>query len=155
MPYLIDGHNLVPKVPGLSLKAVDDEEQLIQLLQEFCRISQKQAEVYFDNAPPGQPARQSYGRVTAYFVRQGQTADSAIRARLARLGKNAANLTVVSTDGAVQSAARLSRAKVLSSDQFVRLLAKTSQAPMSEAEGSVGPEEVQHWLDLFNQGKDY
>ena len=38
MPYLIDGHNLIPKVAGLSLKAVDDEMQLIELLQEFCRI---------------------------------------------------------------------------------------------------------------------
>ena len=37
MPYLIDGHNLIPKVRGLSLQSMDDEMELVELLQEFCR----------------------------------------------------------------------------------------------------------------------
>ena len=31
MPYLIDGHNLIPKM-GLKLADLDDEMQLIELL---------------------------------------------------------------------------------------------------------------------------
>ena len=27
MPYIIDGHNLIPKVSGLSLGDMDDEQQ--------------------------------------------------------------------------------------------------------------------------------
>ena len=53
MPFIVDGHNLIPKVPGLNLQDMEDELQLVELLQEFCRINRKQVEVYFDNAPPG------------------------------------------------------------------------------------------------------
>ena len=28
MPYIIDGHNLIPNVPGLDLNKIDDEIQL-------------------------------------------------------------------------------------------------------------------------------
>ena len=54
MPYIIDGHNLIPRIPDLSLQDIDDEMQLVEMLQDFCRISRKKVEVYFDNAPPGQ-----------------------------------------------------------------------------------------------------
>ena len=30
--YVVDGHNLVPKVPGMSLSDPDDETKLISLL---------------------------------------------------------------------------------------------------------------------------
>jgi uncharacterized protein len=116
MPYLIDGHNLIPKVAGLSLKAMDDEIQLIELLQEFCRIRGKQVEVYFDNSPPGQPQSRLFGPVTARFIREGRTADDAIAARLKRLGRSARNWTVVSSDRAVQAGAREAQAQVLSSE---------------------------------------
>ena len=33
MPTIIDGHNLIPKVRGLSLQRLDDELELIQKLQ--------------------------------------------------------------------------------------------------------------------------
>jgi uncharacterized protein len=106
MPYIIDGHNLIPKLPGLELSDIDDESRLIELLQEFCRRQRKRVEVYFDNAPPVERRAQSFGAVTARFVRQGTTADAAIRARLARLGRSARNWTVVSSDQEVQAAAR-------------------------------------------------
>ncbi len=106
MPYLIDGHNLIPKIPGLSLQAEDDEQQLITLLLEFCRLQRKQVEVYFDNAPPGGVRARNFGNVIARFVRQGSTADQAIRQRLERLGRAARNWTVVSSDLAVQTEAR-------------------------------------------------
>ena len=41
MPYLIDGHNLIPKL-GLRLDLPDDEMQLIGILQEFCRLQTAQ-----------------------------------------------------------------------------------------------------------------
>jgi hypothetical protein len=34
MPYIVDGHNLIPKVPGLNLQDMEDELQLVELLQE-------------------------------------------------------------------------------------------------------------------------
>jgi len=155
MPYLIDGHNLIPKIQGLSLRAVDDEIHLVQLLQEYCRVQRKTVEVYFDNAPPGQSGTRRYGQVTAHFVRQGNSADLAIRQRLARLGKSAPNWTVVSSDGEVQSAARLARAQVTSAENFVQVLQqslnKNANPEQSHREGALSAEEVEEWLKLFGQ----
>jgi hypothetical protein len=158
MPYIIDGHNLIPRIPGLDLASIDDEVQLIELVQEFCRLRRKQAEIYFDNAPPGQPKARHYGQVLARFVRAGQTADDAIRLRLHRLGAEARNWTVVSSDQQVQLAVRAARAQSVSSEVFARLLIDTlrqgESTPGQESKGSLGDGEVQEWLDLFSSGDD-
>lgn len=158
MPYIIDGHNLIPKIPGLSLKAMDDENQLIELLQEFCRLQRKTVEVYFDNAPPGQPRSRIFGHVKAHFVRRGMTADQAISNRLERLGKEARNWTLVSSDLAVQASARMVQAQYISSEAFARLLKKTSGPADKNAgerpEGPLSGEDLDEWLNLFGLGDD-
>lgn len=40
MPYLIDGHNLIPKL-GLRLDSMDDEMELVAILQEYARLERK------------------------------------------------------------------------------------------------------------------
>jgi predicted RNA-binding protein with PIN domain len=158
MSYLIDGHNLIPKVAGLSLSAIDDEMQLIELLQEFCRLRRKAAHLYFDGAPPGQPSKRTFGPVTAHFVRKGKTADDAIRARLARLGRSARNWTVVSSDRMVQAAAREVGAAVLTSEAFASLLRQALReerpAPGSQREATLSEEELKAWLEMFDSGED-
>lgn len=158
MSYLIDGHNLIPKLPGLSLKALDDEQQLIQWLQEFCRKRQKNVEVFFDGAPPGEAVRRRYGRVTAHFVSRTSSADQAIRAHLARLGRAAQNWTVVTSDLAVQASARQARAQVLSSeafaDQLRAALQETKEDTGGKPEGKLSDEQVQEWLRLFGSRGD-
>jgi uncharacterized protein len=157
MPYLIDGHNLIPKIPGLSLRAIDDETQLISLLQEYCRRQRKEADVFFDNAPPGNARSHSYGAVTARFVRQGTTADSAIHDRLNRLGREARNWSVVSSDHAVQAAARASRAQVISSETFAaQLRASLESVKNSGAGGEVklSQDEIDEWLSLFGANEE-
>lgn len=157
MAYIIDGHNLIPKVPGLSLEAADDEEQLILLLQEFCRRTQKKVEVYFDNAPPGQSRARNYGIVTARFVRAGSTADEAIRSRLVRMGRSARNWTVVSSDHEVQTSAQSARARSITSEEFAAQLVQslsnsTSDSP-NDREYPLSPEEVEDWIELFRKDK--
>src|SRR5512134_3531141 len=117
MPYLIDGHNLIPKL-GLRLDTIDDEMELIAILQEFCRLERKQAEVFFDGAPAAQAGTRKQGAVTAHFVRLGDTADNAIRNRLKKLGRSAQNWTIVSSDRQVQAEAHAAHAEVVSSDAF-------------------------------------
>jgi predicted RNA-binding protein with PIN domain len=158
MPYLIDGHNLIPKIPGLSLKSVDDEIHLIQYLQDFCRQSGKNVEVYFDNAPAGQAGTQSFGRVKAHFIRTGRTADDAIIARLRKLGRGAKNWQVVSSDRQVAAAARSMHAQVISSDTFansLRTSAPESQFdPGEDTNPDLGPDDIDTWLDLFRNGEN-
>jgi predicted RNA-binding protein with PIN domain len=158
MPYLIDGHNLIPKIPGLTLSDVDDEDRLVEILQEFCRRQRKQVEVYFDNAQPGSPRGRNFGLVTARYVRQETTADNAIRGRLTRLGREARNWIVVSSDLAVQSSARAVQAHFVSSEAFASLLLQSlAQADKDQGENSeisLKPGELDEWMDLFGKPKD-
>lgn len=154
MPYLIDGHNLIPKLPGISLSAIDDEITLVVLLQEYYRRSRKRVEVYFDNAPPGQAGIRKYGMVVAYFVPQGQTVDDAIRIHLGKLGRNARNWIVVSSDHQVQMDARAAHARVIPSERFAReLLGGTGSSIRAEkpADVELSPDEVTAWMNIFSK----
>ena len=154
MQYLIDGHNLIPQVPGLSLSEIDDEAQLIHRLQVFCQQKRCSLEVYFDNAPPGFAAERKFGRITAHFVRQGTTADAAIQARLLRAGKAARNLHVVSSDRQVQAAARAAHAGVISSEDFAReLVSVLDAAPPGEPGKQMSGDEIAYWEKLFKGEK--
>lgn len=128
MPYIIDGHNLIGKSNFVNLQDIDDETKLIIALQDFCHKKQKKAVVFFDNAPPGVPRARVYGRVTAYFVRAGKTADQAIYEKLKALKNDAKNWTVVSSDRQVQAAARSVHAQVVSSEQFALQLQRGNLA---------------------------
>ena len=152
MPYLIDGHNLIPKV-GLNLNSPDDEMELVAILKEFARLKRQQVEVYFDGAPIGQAGTRKLGTVQAHFVPLGQTADSAIRSRLKKMEKDAKNWIIVSSDHEVQNAARVVRAQVVTSDEFVKMLrAATNSAPKAKTENKkLSAQEVDEWLKLFRE----
>ncbi len=149
MPYLVDGHNLIPKA-GLRLDAPDDEMELVRRLQQFCRQHRKQVEVYFDGAPAGQAGTRDLGAVKATFVRAGTTADAAIARRLRSLGRAAQNWTVVSSDRQVQAEARAVHAEALSSEAFARLLQASEKSPSSSAERPLSSSEVEEWLNFFH-----
>lgn len=155
MPYLVDGHNLIPKL-GLRLDALDDEEQLISRLQEFCRLRRIQVEVYFDGAPPGQVATRRAGLVTAHFVRQGSSADAAIELQLARLGKAARNWTVVSSDGRVRRAAAAAHAGSLTSEEFAQEISRAQLLRSTAARPEAGPvaSDVEEWMEIFTRKRD-
>jgi len=154
MPYLIDGHNLIPKL-GLSLRNVDDEMALIARLQTFCRVTRKSADVYFDGAPPGQVGTRKMGQVTAHFVRSGKTADDAIRDRLNSLRRAARNWTVVTSDRQVQANARHAGAAILTSDAFAKIVLDAKSAPSngSTHEKNLPTEEVEEWMKIFRENK--
>lgn len=153
MPALIDGHNLVPQL-GLSLRSIDDEEQLIEQLQRYCRARRQKVEVYFDGAPAGHAGTMKRGLVTVYFVRKGRTADDAIADRLKSLGRAARNWTVVSSDRRVQNEARALGAGVISSAEFARQVNSALAAePTSSGEPGLSPSEVEEWEIRFRENK--
>jgi uncharacterized protein len=154
MPYLVDGHNLIPHIPGLSLKDLDDEQTLIGLLGKFASSRRANVEVYFDQASPSRAGSQAFGRVRAYYIRQGTTADQAIISRLHQMGGSAKNWTVVSSDRVIQAEARSMHSKVLPSPEFASQLGEE----LSRAGGgcdkgedpSISESEVDYWMDQFN-----
>lgn len=154
MPYLIDGHNLIGKLPGLRLSDLEDEQRLVDLLQEFCQRSGKKAEVFFDNAAPGHSGAKALNRLTVRFARAGLSADAAIANRLKTLGSDAANWTVVSSDTQVQAAGRRARARVQPSEEFGRELMQAGPALAKPDEPRLSAGEVDDWLRLFDRGED-
>ena len=149
MPYLIDGHNLIPKL-GLRLDSMDDELELISILQEYCRLERKQVEVYFDGAPAIHNGTRKLGAVTAHFVLLGTTADNAIRKRLKTMGRTAKNWGVITSDRQVQAEARAARAQIISSDMFAKTLKQARQsAPKATLDRKLSNAEVDEWLRLF------
>jgi uncharacterized protein len=154
MPYLIDGHNLIPKL-GLRLDSMDDEIELVAFLQEYYRLTRKSGmEVYFDGAPVAHAGTRKMGSVTAHFVPLGGSADDAIRKRLKSLGKGARNWTVVTSDRQVQADARAAQAEVISSETFAALLKEAhSSTPRPTKEQKLSQQEVEEWMRLFQKGK--
>jgi len=153
MNYIIDGHNLIGKIPGLSLSMPDDEQRLVELLNRYGQVSRHNLEVYFDGATPGQAYVRNYGRVRAHFVPVSQSADEAIRRRLVRLGRSASNWVVVTSDREVQSVAREAHARVLRAEDFSRLMQTTLQRQLDNAESemdqTLSEDEVNEWLAIF------
>ena len=158
MAYLIDGHNLIGKMRDISLSSFNDEAQLINRLQEFCRIKHKSVEVYFDGAPPGSVRNQSFGSLKVFYVSKRITADSQIIRRLRKLGKAARNWTVVTSDRQIQSEAHAQHAVVITSEDFAKemdvvLSSGKKRGGSYKAEIKLSEDEVDEWLKLFNSRK--
>lgn len=154
--FIIDGHNLIPKIRGLTLEALDDEEKLLGLLQEFSRVKGKSVEVFFDGAPPGHAGMRTYGTIRAHFVSKKSEADEAIQVFLRGLGNRARNYTVVSSDHKVQAYARERRAAVMTSEAFAEMLAEATEAARAAAAQKAAQEAakkalggLQEYYDLF------
>lgn len=151
MPYLIDGHNLIGRMRGIRLTDPDDEAMLVARLQTFCARERTKAVVYFDGAVLSSARDPSRGGVTARFVAPPQTADAAISRHLARLGREARNWTLVSSDATVLGAARSHGAKVESSEVFARRLEGAPATAVDEKPQPPSRDEIDFWEAAFKK----
>jgi len=149
MPYLIDGHNLIPNIPGLRLDQLDDEQSLFTLLDEYFKRVRKKAIVYFDQASLSSHSNFHTAYLHAHFVRPPSSADKAILLRLKELGGDARNHTIVTSDHWIADNARAVGASVISSDDFARKLRSTPSKPEKKAKNP--DEDIDYWLDAFQE----
>jgi len=157
MSLIIDGHNLIPKIPGLALSDPDDELHLVELVNEYCRLTRNHAELFFDGAPPAQRPSATVGLVHPHYIRKGTAADDAIIAFLHRANKNARNYTVVTSDHRIQVEARAVGCTVITSELFAAEMIKkfrSSSAADSKREQSLSDKEVDQWMDIFGSGQN-
>lgn len=156
MIYLVDGHNLIPKIPGFSLREMDDEQRLIEMLQKYARLARKRIEIYFDDAPAGKARSETFGTIKVHFIRIGSTADAAIINRVRSAGKDVQAITVVTSDHRIQIEARAMHAGVVSSEEFsmqIRDQFTRAQQEGAEEERPLSVSEVEDWLEFFEQRK--
>jgi hypothetical protein len=154
---VIDGHNLIPKIPGIRLSDPDDENKLIRMVGEYCRLSRAHIDLFFDGAPAGSSPRSKHGLVNVHHVKVGLTADDAIIHHLRKEGVNARNILVVSSDHRVKTESKALHAEVMNSEQFAQTMLSTLNNPaVSESKRELPPstEEVDEMLDLMLRRKN-
>jgi predicted RNA-binding protein with PIN domain len=153
MPYLIDGHNLIPLL-GLRLSDPEDEAKLTLLLQRYFARTGRQGTVYFDRMAPGGAKGTSSRHLAVRFIAPPRTADDAIRAHLSRLHREARNWTVVSNDQAIRHAAERAGARWVSAAEFAAEVRSARQGGTDEKpEASLSPDELSEFERLFQDGK--
>ncbi len=153
MPFLIDGHNLIGKIPGLSLADPDDEAELVRRLQRYCRRHRRRAVVVFDGGVPGGRSEAlSTPEVEVVFAPAGRRADDVIRERLRKI-RDPAGWIVVSSDREVQRLARQAGARAVASEDFAAGMRASSPASQKEPTPRLSEDEIQEWLDLFQKSR--
>jgi uncharacterized protein len=163
MSTLIDGYNLLHAtgIVGQGVRSGGLQESRLALLS-FLAASIDPAElprttVVFDaqNSPPGLPRILRYRGMIVRFASGRQTADDLIAALI--WGDSAPRrLVVVSSDHAIQRAARRRRAKPIDSDvwyaELVRSRRARNNATAEDPERPTVPlleEDVNYWLRQF------
>ena len=154
MALLIDGHNLIGKMQGLRLDDPDDEQKLLIRLRAYRARTGRRLVVYFDPGAAYQsPERRSKGGISIHQAGTGQRADD-LMIRDMRRHHNPRELTVVTSDRAIQEVARHHGARVIDAATFAGEL---SHPPQHEEAWEMPPlpeDEIQEWLTIFGQSDE-
>jgi hypothetical protein len=160
MPILIDGHNLIGKMPNINLSDSDDEAQLVMMLRRYATKRRgRRVIVVFDGGVYGHPDNLNGYGVETHFAKSPRDADSELIRRI-RAIKRRDEWQVVSSDKAVAGEARARNIPVVSSEQFAQLLTKLHQPIITMREKRndrpLSKAEVKEWMDFFGvkEGED-
>jgi predicted RNA-binding protein with PIN domain len=158
MPFLIDGHNLIGKLPDMKLSDPNDEDKLIARLKQYVARTGKHVTVVFD--PPKYSEWFAWSddhydqkNLTVIFAQAGRTADDVIREHISHV-KDKQGLIVVTSDAAVINFARQCGVKnVRTSEQFAQELRDTLSAPTPTEKPTLSQAELNEWLSVFKEPK--
>lgn len=149
MPILIDGHNLIGRLPTLSLQDPDDEEKLVLLLKSYHARTGKAITVVFD---PGRTSARTkvrrLGGIEVVFAPHGGSADAVIAGRV-RQSQNPPAWLVVTSDQKLASTVTRLGARVQSAEAFASAMPRPAEELPEWKDAPPSPEEVEAWLDLF------
>ncbi len=157
MHYIIDGHNLIAKIPDIDLNDPNDEVELILRLKSWAAASPKRkVTLYFDGGLPGGiEQRLSTSDIKVIFAPEGTTADSLIIKRIRKI-PNPPEYTLVTSDQQIIAAAQKRRLPHLRSEAFAAKIGQdkqkriTSPSPPSGTDDpKISDSEVSEWLALF------
>ncbi|GAB4326236.1 MAG: NYN domain-containing protein [Phototrophicales bacterium] len=154
MPYLIDGHNLIGKLPDIDLNDPNDEALLVQKLSGFVARTKQKCTVVFDSGLPGGESRMSTRGVKVIFAPHQSNADQIIMERI-RKERNPKMLIVVSSDHEVLDQAKLRGMQTLKSAEFAALLQRPAPPVKpgvdEDANLKLTDAEIEEWLKIFGE----
>jgi predicted RNA-binding protein with PIN domain len=157
MHLLIDGHNLIGQIPGISLSDPDDEAQLVQLLRSYAvRKRARQVIVVFDHGVYGHPQSLNGYGVVCHFALSPQDADTQLIRRMKALARPR-EWALVTSDRAVVRAAQDCRVRVIDARAFAAELcsptkrAKPAPAPDQKRDIHMSDAEIAEWMRIFGE----
>lgn len=164
--YIIDGYNLL-KSPAfnipLNLDLENQRNHLIRQIKSYAKFERCQVIIIFDNSLSfkGGGGISGSSMVQIRFTKPSMEADDLIKIMI-RKSDNPANLVVVSSDKAIQYAAKDHGALVLSSEDYWRLLDKKidpqqntpGNIPEQKYQPNLGDKELEYWKRIFEQKGD-
>ena len=157
MPLLIDGHNLIGQIPGLSLADPDDEGDLVMLLRRYTTARRgRKIVVVFDHGVYGHAQTLDGYGVSCHFARSPQDADAQLIKRIRAL-KRPRDWTLVTSDRQVARAAEEYGVRVISSHVFARQLlapASPTVAPAEQRDISQSEAQIDEWMRLFGEAPE-
>ena len=149
MPVLIDGHNLIGRMPALSLQDPDDEEKLVRLLVSYRARTGKSLTVVFDPGGGASLAQtRRVGGIEVVFAASGSSADHII-ARRVRRSRNPVDWLVITSDHQLARDVADYGARVQSASDFASQLKRPSEDAPEQKNVPPTPDEVEAWLALF------
>lgn len=153
MIFWIDGHNLIGALPDIDLAEPDDEARLLARLQTFVWRGRHRMVVFFDHGQGGQGPLVRGTDLEARFAPRGLTADDLIRAALDGASRGTLqDIVLVTSDRALQSAARAAGVRAQAVGSFVRQLEAVEAEggrPAVEEEPSLSAAESDELLRQF------
>jgi uncharacterized protein len=154
MHLLVDGHNLIGQVSGLSLADADDEARLVLLLRGYAaRKRGRQVVVVFDRGVYGHPQRLDGYNVTCHFAKSPQDADALLIRKLRAL-RRPREWALVSSDRQVTRVAEECGVRVVGAREFAAQLQAPrmpARPPTEKPEARLSPAEVEEWLRIFGE----
>jgi predicted RNA-binding protein with PIN domain len=157
MPYLIDGHNLIAYMPGMTLADPNDEVQLVLRLRQFAGRKRQKITVVFDHGIPGGWSRDlSTGPVKVVFAGSHSNADRVILERI-REAARPRDIKLVTSDRDLRQKAEPYRVEMITSQDFTLTLEpppSEPEPPPDEREDVwLSKDEVREWMRLFKRGQ--
>ncbi len=163
MNYVIDGHNLIGKIDGISLSDPDDEAKLVLRLLNWAAVGKnRRVIVVFDGGVPGsQWAKVRSEMVKPVFVPKGRTADDWIITFMYNI-KDRKSFQIVTSDNAILKQADNRRIPTMKSEDFARDMAaernRFSDIAEPDEQETVRPlmkaEQVDAWIQMFGGEPD-
>ncbi len=154
LTYLIDAYNVIHRHPGLRGKLKKDftgaRETFLLKLAGFALRGNNEVVAVFDGTPA--EAFPASGKLKIVYADPGKTADQKIK-QLIDISRNPRNIVVVSSDGEVVRYGHLNSCRVLTAQEFVRLLEHEEKQGGDEKPVGETEREREEWLRLFSREK--
>ncbi len=157
MPVVIDGNNLLYAANGVGTRALRiGRSMLCDVVGSWAERRAERVHVVFDGRAPGAARAVQIGHsaIKVTYSGTGVSAD-AVLADILEKDSAARRLLVISSDRAVQKAAKRRRAQAMRSEDFWIMIERDLARPTprraepEEKEAGSSPEATEQWLDEF------